>query len=122
MEKENMKRLSTGVLAAGLIALCASCAAQKGQESIAFVAQRTFESDRDAGIPKIYYPAYSPMNIKAANAALNSKGIFVVGYGDVVESQLLYEFQEEYNKHVNAWLKETRQTDIDTLLEKFKRK
>jgi len=117
-----MMRLSTALLLAGVIAWCASCATPRERESIAFVAQRTFESDRDAGIPKIYYPAYSPMDIKAANAALNPKGIFVVGYGDVVESQLLYEFQEEYNKHVNAWLETTRQTDIDGLLAEFKRK
>ncbi len=117
-----MKNTASILLTIGVFALCSSCTTQREQESIAFVAQRTFDADRDAGIPKIYYPAYSHMNIKAANAALNPKGIFVIGYGDVVESQLLYDFQEEYNKHADAWLKETQQTDIDQLLEQFKNK
>jgi len=117
-----MTRLSLALFLAGVVVWCSSCTTHKEKESIAFVAQCTFESDRNAGIPKIYYPAYSPMDFKAANVALNSKGIFVIGYGDIVESQLLSNYQQEYNKHVNAWLKATRQTDISSLLEEFKRK
>lgn len=113
-----MKTLMMLLLLSGLAVSCTS-SRQKTFENIAYVAKAAFDADCAAGMVKIYYPAYSPMNIKAANSNLISKGIFVVGYGDLIQSQLLYQYQQEYNKHVTDWLRSTRQTDIDTLLKAF---
>jgi hypothetical protein len=91
-------------------------------ENIAYVANSTFATDRSLGMMKIYYPAYSAMNFNAANSNLNAKGIYVIGYGDLVQSRLLKQYQLEYNKNAELWLKKNQQTDIDTLLNQFKNK
>jgi hypothetical protein len=110
------------LLIIGLAASCTQSRQEKTFENISYVAKSTFETDISLGILKIYYPAYSPMNINAANSNLNAKGIYVIGYGDLVQSTLLYEYQTEYNKNADAWLQKHRQTDIETLLKDFKNK
>jgi len=117
-----MKTIMLMLIMAGLAVSCSSSRRQTGVESIGYVAKSVFEADRFAGMVKIYYPSYSPMNIKAANSNLVGTGIVVVGYGDLIQSHLLDQFQREYNVNVEAWLKATRQTDIETLLKEFNNK
>lgn len=103
-----------------ITAACLFWISRKGpNESIAYVAAQTFREDCVLGHVKIYYPAYSPMNIKAANAKLNATGLFVVGTGDLIQSQKLQQYQDEYNKYASAWLAKERKTSIDTLLREF---
>ena len=108
------------LIMSGLVVSCTSSQHRKEFEKIEYVAKASFEADRDAGMVKIYYAAYSPLNIRAANSNLVGNWIFVVGYGDVIQSQLLYQYQQAYNQNVESWLRSSRQTDIDTLLKDFK--
>jgi hypothetical protein len=103
-----------------IAAFCLFWISRKGpNESIAYVAAQTFGEDCRLGHVKIYYPAYSPMNINAANAKLNATGLFVVGTGDLIQSHKLQEYQDAYNRCVSVWLAKERKTSIDTLLHEF---
>lgn len=116
----SIKRICIICVVCLIAAVCLFWISRKGpNESIAYVAAQAFREDCVLGHVKIYYPAYSPMNINAANAKLNATGLFVVGTGDFIQSQKLKQYQDEYNKCASAWLAKERKTSIDTLLREF---